>query len=769
MKHIVLFLLLFQFVVCQAQSPSTMGSTLGTAVGSDEQMPFLSSFIRDDHIYLDIPDQVLDRSMLFTCYERIRRSYMQVAWSKHNDRIVLKREAIQSTAGILLPPSDRLVQMDNILAIFPIEDTMDRPGYYRVDITDFILRQDIEWPQKLGVSLGSVVPQLSLLLGAKDLKSEVLIKTRRGMVKGQSKVSVPIFFGFCALGPPMKPRRYDYRMGFYPDEKLEVRFGLKNGLANIARWRLEKKHPDQKISVPVRPITFLISPEVPKKWRSYLKAGILEWLPAFELAGFRDALVVREVDTLDHWQAHSLHTNVVYWNQKKYFRGSEYEDYGGTLAHIIDTRTGEILRADIFMGASERSVSERYFVRAAPLDKRTRSFPFPDALVGELFQVIAAHEAGHVFGIVDANFGEFHYPLDKMNDSSWLATMGHTPSIMNYTRSNNLPQPKDSIFPSLLLQSVGPTDRYNIQWAYTEFPMGTSVDQENGALEAMVRWQDSVPWYRFNLSKMEVIGPNASDEVVETNDPVQATQLALKNLERVIGLLPEVCSDQEADGRLERLYNKSIQLWNDQMLNVATLIGGYDIHYKALDQPGNQFTPIPWERQREALEFLLDNALDAPLWLVDPPFLDRTRYSTFPDPILHYQQELILDLLTARRLKRLENLENTLRREGLVKTFMVQLQKGLFQELKQDFGHVDRRRQEIQMTYIDYVDTVFKQKETVLDIQSQFFVHSDYSKGIMMQQLMELKLQIEQGLKKYPKAETAGHWQWCLKKINAIL
>jgi len=769
MKSIVLLSLFLLVLTCHANDFPKKSVQQDTVVTTFGNQSFLSSFIKGDQLYLDIPDQLLDKSILFTCYGRMRRSYMQVAWSKHYDKIVLKRQAITSTSGIILPPSEGLVQMDNILAIFPIETADDKPGHYRVNITDFILRQDIEWPQKMGVSLENTVPKLSLLLGAKDMDGEILIKTQRGMIKNKSKVSVPIFFGFCALGSPMESRSFDFRMGFYADEKMEVRFGLKNGAANIARWRLEKKYPDQEISVPIKPITFLISPEVPKEWRPYLKAGIEEWLPAFESAGFKDAIVVKEVDSLDQWQAHSIHTNVVYWNQMKYYRGSEYEDYGGTLGHIIDERTGEILRSDIFMGASERTVSEKYFVRAGPLDKRAQQFPFPDALIGELFQVIAAHEAGHVFGIMDANFGEYHYPWDKMNDSLWLRTMGHTPSIMNYTRTNNLPQPEDSIPPSLLLQKVGPTDWYNIQWAYTEFPAGMSMEDKRVALERVIRWQDSVPWYRFNINQMEVVGPNASDEVVETNDPVKSTKLALRNVKRVIGLIPEVSSGQNEDGRMERLYDKSIQLWNNHMLHVLTLVGGYDIHYKALGQPGDQFIPIPWEDQMEALDFLLENALDAPEWLTEPPFLERTGYSTFPDRVLHYQQKLVLDMLTARRLKRMENLEKVLDQKGLVNAYIERLQDGLFKELKEDFSHVDRRRQEVQITYIDYLGMVFKQKETVLDIQSQFFVHSDHSKGILMQHLLNLKKEIEKGLKRNKGSSTVGHWQLCLKKINSAL
>ena len=769
MKNVILFCLFFLYVTVNANKPPNRQVYQDTTITILEKAPFLTSYIKGDRLYLNLPDHLLNSPMLFTCHERMRRSYMQVAWSKQDDRILLLQQAITSTSGIILPIKEGLVQMDNIIAIFPIEKTKERPGIHCIDITDLILEQELEWPQKLGVSLGSPVPQLSMLLGAKDMDGEVLIKTRIGMIKRKSKVSVPIFFGFSALGPPMRGRRFDYRMGFYADEKMGVRFGLKNGLANITRWRLEKKYPDQKISVPIKPITFLISPDVPPKWRPYLKAGIEEWLPAFESAGFKDALIVKEVDSLDEWQAHSIHSNVVYWNQEKYMRGSEYEDYGGTLGHIIDLRSGEILRGDIFMGASERTVSEQYFVRAAPLDKRTWKFPFPDSLVGQLFQVIAAHEAGHVFGIMDANFGEYHYPWDRMNDSLWLRSMGHTPSIMNYTRTNNIPRPEDSIPPSLLLQKVGPTDRYNIQWAYREFPKGTGPQVEKAALERMVRWQDSVPWYRFNISQMEVIGPNASDEVVETNDPVKSTALALKNVERVMELLPVVSNEENDNGRLERLYDKSVQLWYNHMLHISTLLGGYDIHYKSLDQTGKRYTPISWKEQMVALDFLLDHAFDPPAWLTDPDFNVRTRYSTFPDQVMLYQQKLVIDLLLARRLKRLEFLEKVLKHEGLVNTYMQRLQDGLFKELKNDFGHLDRRRQEIQITYIDNLGMILGQEKKVLDIQSRFFLHSDYSRGILMQQLMGLKVAIEQGLKRNSKAGTSGHWELCLKKIKTML
>lgn len=738
-------------------------------VGPIKEASFLTSFIKEGQLYLDIPEAQLEKPMLLTCYYGMRRGAMQVVWSKHNDKMILKQQAVASTSGIVIPIKEGLDLMENILAIFPKEKESPNSQSHRVKVTDFFLNQEMEWSQNWGVAIGSSVPQLSLLKDAKDFRDEVIIKVHRGMIRNKTKVAAPVYFGLSALGPPMKARRFDFRMGFYPEGGLEVKFGLQNGLANITRWRLEKKFKHKKISVPIKPITFLISPDVPKKWRPYLKAGIEKWLPAFESAGFKDALVVKEVDSLNEWQEHSIHTNVVYWNQQKYMRGSEYKDFGGTIGHVIDLRTGEILRGDIFMAASERTVMEKYFIRAAPLDKRAQRFPFPDDLIGELFQVIAAHEAGHVFGITDANFGESHYPWDKMNDSLWLRTMGHTPSVMNYTRSSNIPQPEDSIAPSLLLRHVGPTDRYNIQWGYMEFPEGTSSDAEKKALDRMVRWQDSVPWYRFNKSQMEVIGPAASNEVVETNDPVRSTQLALKNLERVLHLIPEATQGQNDHGRLNRLYEKSVELWYNHMVHVSTLIGGYDIQYKSFDQPGNMYTPIPWEDQTEALGFLMSNAFDPPDWLIEPDFQSKVKYSTFPDLVLQYQQRLVIDLLKADRMKRMEYSEEGFEDKGLVNTYLTNLQRGLFREVWEKFDEVERRRQAVQMSYIDTIIFALGQEVDIMDIESQYFVHSDESKGLLMQQLLDLKKELEKGMNRNANATTLGHWQLCLSKINSIL
>tara|TARA_R110002051_G_scaffold44783_2_gene90630 strand:- start:1163 stop:3481 length:2319 start_codon:yes stop_codon:yes gene_type:complete len=772
MKNFIIFCLLSTYALGYASNPINIIDSKAPTPSLIEKGSFLTSFIEGDQLYLNIPDQILDKPMLFVFSVEVNKSqsvHMQVMWTLVNDKIVLKTLSIKSTAGIIIPLKKGVPLMESILSIFEIQTKYSSKSSYCINITDLILRQDIEWPQYFQAYTESPVSQISLLLGTKNFDNEVIIKTQRGINKNKSNISIPAYFSFFNLSKPMKSRRYDYRMGFWNEEVSGIGvYGTKNSLANITRWRLEKKYKNQKISVPIEPISFILSPEIPKKWRPYVKAGIEEWLPAFEAAGFKDALVVKEVDSLSDWESYSVNNNIVHWDKRKYFRGSEDEEYGGTVSQIIDYRTGEILKSDVFLGSSVQNVENRYFIRAAPLDKRAQEFPFPDEVTGKLYQFLTAHETGHAFGIMDANYGEHTYPLEKMNNVNWLETMGYTPSVMNYTRPNNIVQPEDSIPPTLLIQKVGPTDRYNIQWAYTEFSNETSLEEEEALLENIIRLQDSIPWYRYNAGGYQIKGPAETNEVVETNNPVESTKMALKNLERVIKLLPKACSNEKDNTRLEYLYDKTLNLWYDHMRHVVSLIGGYDIYYKSINQPQNIYTPITLESQKKAIDFLINNAFNPPHWLVNPDFNYKLRYSVHPDRILQYQQELVYEFLRSLRLKRFEYMDSIDGYKGILQMYLAKLQSGLFKELNDNQGNVKPRNQEIQLTYIDKMIRIITQERVNISVEEKAFDYTDYSRGKVMEQLILLKKEIEKEIKKNKKSNSLGHWKLCLKKLNEI-
>ncbi|MCK0125239.1 zinc-dependent metalloprotease [Gelidibacter sp. F2691] len=731
------------------------------------KQPFLTTFIKGDDLFLNIPHQLLDIPMLFVRYDQNQmKRYLQVEWSLDGNKILLKISPIHSSAGNVLPLKPKLALSENVLSVFSLKQQQDKNDIFTINITDLVLNQLIEWNPGF---TENIVPQITRLIDTKVLEDEVIIKTQRGLVLEQSKVAVPVFFGFCALPKAMNSRRHDYRMGFTNELRdMEKNFNTYNMIANISRWRLLKKNNDQKISTPLKPLILIMSPQIPKKWQPYVKAGIEEWLPAFEAAGFKNAIVVKEVESLNDWELHSINNSIVYWAQERYIRGFE-NSKGSTVTNIIDYRTGEILRSDILLGSSLESLAEEYFVRVASLDKRAQKFPFPDDLQGSLIQQLTAHEMGHALGIIDGNFGEYSYPLEKMNDVKWLDTMSYTPSVMNYTRYNNIVQPEDSISPSLLLQKVGPTDIYNIKWAYTEFPKSITENEKKTALERMVRLQDSVPWYRYNNTSFEIIGPSASNEVVETNDPVRSTKMALKNVERVIALLPSACRDQKDNARLERLYKKILELWGNHMKHVLTLIGGYEIHYKSINQSGNLYDPIDWEVQEEALDFLLENVFNPPHWLIEPKFEPRIKYSTYPDYIISYQQQILLDMLDAARFKRLNYLETLSHHKGSVQAYLSKLQTGLFKEINSNAGNRNWRKQEIQKTYIDMLVIAVKKERMTFDAESQYFDYTDYLKGHIIEQLIILKADIEHWVNKNKDAADFGHWMLCLNKLKTVI
>ncbi len=743
-----------------------MSQTVGNGAGVEEKGPTTSGFLNaslvEDRLYVDLPESSFEKPMLFTRIGRLNRyETKQVVFRKSGSRIFLEEPRIWSETGIWLPVNGDPKLERNVLGVFPIEQ--EHANGFRFDITDLLFDGSVGWKW---LSDAPKVAGLTRVVATKRLHDEVMIKLHIGQKKEGVKIVQPVHFSFMRLSEPMAPRRFDYRMGFWIESMDTGRNRLKNDLGSIARWRLEKKYPEREISVPIRSIVFTLSPEIPKKWRPYIKAGIEEWLPAFESAGFKDAIVVQEVDTLDDWSNYSLGHSIIRWFRNGNVRHFGKKPSGSTVTYVVDQRSGEIIKSDVLLGSSYEHLMDEYFIRCAALDQRAQTYPFPDELLGELIQSLVAHETGHALGIKDNSYGEYQYPVEKMGSAVWLRSMGHTPSIMNYARHNNLAQPEDSVPPSLLLQKVGPTDKYYIRWGYQEFPKTMSAEQRADSLERIIRLQDTIPWYRYTNDQGDFIGPSVTNEVVETKNPVQGARLALKNLERALLMLPKVNQKEKDNIRTERIYTRALELWYFIMRNVFSLVGGYEVFYKSMEQPGSMYDPIPLGMQQEAMDFILAQAFEPPRWLASPEFIVHSKFMTYPDQLFTYQQLLLQEMLKPRFMKRLQHMETIKGYEGVTKHYLVTLQNGLFPELNGTKGRVDMGKQGLQTAYIDWMVNAVGQEPKGVDPKLTLFVQTDYTKGIMMGRLMELKKQLEKKLLKGTYLEQKGHWALCLSKLE---
>ena len=241
----------------------------------------------------------------------------------------------------------------------------------------------------------------------------------------------------------MMARVFDERVGYFTSSTMDYSHDEYKAerVRYIARWRLEKKDPTAAVSEPVKPIVYYIDAATPTKWVPWLKKGIEDWNVAFEAAGFKNAIVGKEAPTQGQdpdWSPEDVRNSVIRWLP------STVENASGP--HISDPRTGEILNADIqFYHNVMVLARDWYFTQVGPLDPRAQKLPLPDELMGRLLEYVVAHEVGHTLGFQHNMKASSMYPAEKVRDKEWVHTMGHTPSIMDYSRFNYVAQPEDGI------------------------------------------------------------------------------------------------------------------------------------------------------------------------------------------------------------------------------------------------------------------------------------------------------------------------------------
>ena len=212
---------------------------------------------------------------------------------------------------------------------------------------------------------------------------------------------------------PMKPRLCDNRVGFFSttttdysraDQRVQTQ-------CFITRYRLEKKDPSAAVSEPVKPIVYYIDPNTPKKWIPWLKKAIEDWQPAFEAAGFKNAIIAREAPMDGEWSAQDARYSVVDWLP------STTENASGP--HVSDPRSGEIMNAHIQFYHNVQNLARTwYFTQAGALDPRARQFPIPDSLMGRLLEYVLAHEVGHTIGYQHNMKASALYPIDSIRNAS---------------------------------------------------------------------------------------------------------------------------------------------------------------------------------------------------------------------------------------------------------------------------------------------------------------------------------------------------------------
>jgi hypothetical protein len=243
----------------------------------------------------------------------------------------------------------------------------------------------------------------------------------------------------------------------------------------------------------------------------------------------------------------------------------------------------------------------------------------PDEFLGQAIKEIVMHEVGHSLGLRHNFKASTMLPLSQINDTNITRVKGMVGSVMDYNPVNisRKGQPQGDYATT----TIGPYDYWAIEYAYKPIE------------------GDEAP----ELKKIAARSPSpdlvyATDEDMFLNDDPYVNTYDLGNdplkygEERVVlasellkTLDDKIVKDGESWDRLRRAFSVLLGQYGNAAYLASSFIGGQSISrdFKGTEECHDPVTPIPGEKQREALDFLAKTMLAGDAFHFSPVLLRR--------------------------------------------------------------------------------------------------------------------------------------------------
>jgi hypothetical protein len=545
---------------------------------------------RSDEAWLEIrPDQlgrdfILSRTLESGAGGRglvagLPAGHMVIRFDKRGETIqVVRRNLMFRSAGGLRTGDmvERSVAESPQAALKIVARPEPERGSWLVSLDDWLKKDRQGLAERVGRSLGAEYSQVEeqswwSLLKSFPRNTEIGVmmgfRTRkpaggRNLLEDPRSVQVLARHSLSELPEGnYRPRLADDRVGYFQTGwRLWGDDTREDPMIRVAnRWHLVKQEPGAALSEPVEPIVFWLEHTVPEEYRDAIRRGTLLWNRAFEGAGFKNAVVVKQMPDDADWDPADIRYNTIRWI------ASNEPSFGAMGPSQVDPYTGQILNADILIEADMvRRVAWGWRAGIGPLGHEAGAGagpaaeelplpgdgllaalqlsgaeqaahwaetgsacgcqaaarmaegasaagrqlaaagllgpgePLPWTIVEQYLVSLAAHEVGHTLGLRHNFAASRMLDFEQLWDAGLTARTGLVSSVMEYNGACVALDPARQ--GDYYTRTLGPYDLFAIEWGYTPTE-SLDAERERALLEGIAARSATDPALRYGTDE----------------------------------------------------------------------------------------------------------------------------------------------------------------------------------------------------------------------------------------------------------------------------